>query len=259
LWVVGAFVLLAGAAVAIIWLTSSRARPVTLGQAESQLGKSGTGSPGAARPTPGVYQYTGSGTEKLSLPPLSQAEGPSIPGTVKLLGSSCWVFRIDYSTHHWETWKYCLHKSDLWEAGGQSWQLWAVGPLNFTNLSSFTCASGSMALPADARPGQQWHSRCTGTNSSVKGQTVSAGPYRFIGIATISVGGTRVRAAHFLRVRTDTGAQHGSERSEEWFSVNTGLPVRLQQDIEVTTSTPFGTSTYTQIGVLALASLVPHR
>jgi len=258
-WVVGVLLLLAGAGTAVIWLTSSRARPVTLSQAESQLGRSGSGSPGAARPPPGVYRYTGSGTETLSLPPLSQAEGPTMPGTVTLLGSSCWIFRIDYSTHHWETWKYCLHKGDLWEAGGRSWQLWSVGPLNITNLSSFSCAPRSMALPAAARPGQEWESSCTGTNTAVKGQTLSAGPYRFMGLTTLSVGGTQVRAAHFLRVRKQSGAQKGTERSEEWFSTRTGLPLRLQQDIKVTTSTAFGTSTYTQVGVFILASLVPHR
>ncbi len=182
-----------------------------------------------------------------------------MPGTVTLLGSNCWIFRIDYSTHHWETWKYCLHRGDLWEAGGQSWQLWSVGPLNVTNLSSFVCAPRSMALPADARPGQEWESSCTGTNTSVKGQTVSAGPYRFLGLTTLVVGGTHVRAAHFLRVRKQSGAQKGTERSQEWFSVGTGLPLRLQQDIEVTTSTAFGTSTYTQLGVFTLESLVPHR
>ncbi len=182
-----------------------------------------------------------------------------MPGTVTLLGSSCWIFKIDYSTHHWETWKYCLHKSGLWEAGGQSWQLWSVGPLDVTNLSSFTSAPRSMAIPADARPGQEWESSCTGTNTSVKGQTLSAGPYRFMGLTTLSVGGTHVRAAHFLRVRNQSGAQRGTERSQEWFSASTGLPLRLQQDIKVTTSTAFGTSTYTQVGVLALESLVPHR
>ncbi len=258
-WVLGVLFLLAGAGVGVIWLTSNRARPVTLRQAEARLGKSGTGAPGAARPAPGVYQYTGSGTERLSLPPVSQAEGPSMPGTVTLRGSNCWVFRIDYSSHHWQTWEYCLHNGDLWEAGGQSWQLWSIGPLQVTNLSSFSCAPRSMALPANASPGERWESRCTGTNTSVKGKTVSAGPYRFIGLATISVGGTRVPAVHFLRLRTDSGAQRGTERSEVWFSARNGLLLRVQQDLKVTSPTPFGTSTYTQVGVFLLVSLVPHH
>jgi len=33
----------------------------------------------------------------------------------------------------------------------------------------------------------------------------------------------------------------------------------VQQDLKVTSSTPFGTTTYTQVGVFTLASLVAHR
>ena len=258
-WVLGAVVVLLGSLALVVVLSTSHAKPVSLRQAEAQLGKGGGGIPGANRPAPGVYEYTGSGTEKLTLPPLSQAEGPTMPGTVTLRGADCWVFRIDYSTHHWQTWQYCLHSGDQWEAGGQTWQLWSVGPLNVTNLSTFTCAPGTMALPANATVGQQWHGRCTGTNSAVKGLTVSAGPYRFIGLDTVSVGGTQVAAAHFLRLRTDSGAQQGTERSEVWFSTRTGLPLRVQQDLKVKSSTPLGTSTYTQVGVFTLKSLVAHR
>ena len=258
-WIVGALLVLVGVAGVVGWLTASHARQVTLRQAETRLGSGGGGAPGASRPAPGVYAYTGTGTEQLSLPPLSQAEGPTMPGTVTLQGPDCWVLRIDYSTHHWQTWRYCLHGGDLHETGGQSWQLWPVGPLQFTNLTSFTCAAGSMALPANGSPGQTWASHCTGTNTSTKGRTVSAGPYRLVGTTTMSVGGELVRAAHFRRLRTDTGAQTGTERAEVWVDERTGLPLRLQQDIRVTASTAFGASTYTQIGVMTLTSLVPHR
>ena len=81
-----------------------------------------------AAPHPGVYEYRGSGTEHATLPSLSQEEGPIIPGTVTLEPGDCWLFRVDYSSHHWQTWQYCRHGADTWEAGGQTWQLWAVGP-----------------------------------------------------------------------------------------------------------------------------------
>lgn len=258
-WILGALLLLVGVGVAVVWLTTNRARPVTMGQAERQLGKKGGGNPGSSRPVPGVYLYTGSGTEHLSLPPLSQSEGPTMPGTVTLQGSNCWIFRIDYNTHHWQTWKYCLHDGDIWEAGGQSWQLWSIGPLQVTNLSTFACAARTMSLPGQAVPGQQWEGRCTGTNTSVKGRVVSAGPYKFVGLVTISINGSHVRAAKFLRLRTDSGTQHGTERSEVWLDERTGLPLRLQQDIKITSPTPFGNSTYTQVGVFSIVSLVAHH
>jgi hypothetical protein len=258
-WVLGAVVVLLASLALVVVLATSHAKPVSLRQAEAQLGTGGSGVPGADRPAPGVYEYTGSGTERLTLPPLSQAEGPTMPGTVTLRGADCWVFRIDYSTHHWQTWEYCLHSGDQWEAGGQTWQLWSLGPLDVTNLSTFTCRAGTMALPANATVGEHWPSRCAGTNSSVKGLTISAGPYRFLGLDAVAIGGTQVSAAHFLRQRTDSGAQQGTERSEVWFSTRTGLPLRVQQDLRVTSASPFGTSTYTQVGVFTLASLVAHH
>ena len=207
----------------------------------------------------GVYAYTGAGTERLSLPPLSQSEGPTVPGTVTLDGATCWVLRIDYSTHHWQTWRYCRHGADLEEAGGRSWQLWPVGPVDVTNLTTFTCAPGSMALPAEGVVGQTWHSRCTGTNTSVPGVTVTAGPYRLVGTTDLEVGGTPVAVARFARTRTDTGGQSGTESADVWLDRRTGLPVRLDQRLRVTTATAFGTSTYTQVGTLRLVSTVPRR
>ena len=116
-----------------------------------------------------------------------------------------------------------------------------------------------MALPARAAPGQTWHSRCVGTNTSVAGTTVTAGPYRLVGISTVAVGGVPTRVAHFHRLRTDSGAQTGTESSDVWVESATGLPVRLDQDIRVTASTRFGRSTYTQSGTMSLRSLTPAR
>jgi hypothetical protein len=50
----------------------------------------------------------------------------------------------------------------------------------------------------------------------------------------------------------------GQDCREVWVRMGDGLPLRLQQDIKVISPTPFGTSTYTQVGVLTLASLTPH-
>jgi hypothetical protein len=258
-WVVGAFLILIAAFVAVMVLTPSRARPVSMQQAETQLGRGSTDPLGDSRPVPGVYRYTGSGTDSLSLPPLSQPEGPTMPGTVTLEGANCWDFRIDYSTHHWETWDYCLGQGGLRETGGRLWQLWSIGPINVTNMTSITCSPGTVAVPTHALPQERWAALCTGTSTAVKGRMVSAGPYQFVGTVTMSVGRSSVRAAHFLELRTDSGAQRGTERTGLWLSESNGLPLRVQQDIKVTTATPFGTSRYTQVGVFTLASLVPHH
>ncbi len=240
-----------------ILVTWDPAHPVSIGQAEQRLGNQGQGVAGE-RPARGVYLYTGTGTDKLSLPPMSQAEGPSMPGTVTLQGHDCWTFRVDYSSHHWETWNFCREGNDTTERGGQIWQLWAIGPLHETNLTNLTCSPGTMWLPPGATAGQTWHSACRGTSSAVKGVMHSIGPYRFVRTTTLEVGGHPVRTAEFTQLRTESGAQRGTERDEMWIDASNGLPIRIYQNISVVTLTPFGTSTYTQTGTFTLGSLVAH-
>jgi hypothetical protein len=91
----------------------------------------------------------------------------------------------------------------------------------------------------------------------VSGQAVTAGPYRFVGVDTLKIGGHAVQAAQFLRLRTMSGSQVGTERTEAWFAVRTGLPLENRRTIEVRTDTAFGSSTYTETGSWTLHSLIP--
>ncbi len=253
----GAFGAVLAAFAIYVVVTWDPARPVSMGQAEQRLGIEGQGVAGG-RPARGVYLYTGTGTDKLSLPPLSQAEGPTMPGTVTLQAHGCWTFRVDYSSHHWETWNFCRQGNDTTERGGLIWQLWAIGPLHETNLTTLTCTADTMWLPASATPGQNWHSACRGTSSALKGVVHSIGPYRFVRTTTLDVAGHPVRAAEFRQLRTESGAQRGTEHDVMWIDASNGLPLRIDQDIAVVSATPFGSSTYTQRGTFTLRSLVVH-
>ncbi len=255
----GVLLLLVGGGAILVWVTTSRAVPVSMSQAESRVGPDALPRALGNRPAPGVYRYTGAGTDHLSLPPLSQPEGPTMPGTVTLVGSDCWVMRIDYSSHHWQTWNFCTRDGTLRETGGKVWQLWSIGPINVSNLTTLRCTATSVWLPAHAVVGAYWPTSCSGTGSSVHGGMTTAGPDRFVRDITTRIGGRSVVAAVFRQVRTDTGAQRGSEASDVWLDARTGLPLRLTEDITVVTPTPFGTSTYTQQGEFQLASLTPFH
>jgi hypothetical protein len=250
--------LVLGGGAAYFELGSSRAKPVSLEQAQSRLGQAQP-SRTDGRPVPGVYAYRGTGTDHLSTLSLSQTEGPTIPGTVTHEGDSCWTLRLDYSTHHWQTWAYCRHGDGLWQTGGEVWQLWPIGPVNVTNKTSTTCAAGTIAVPAKWTVNETWPSRCTGASSEVKGTMTTVGKVAYLGSAAWTVLGERVPAVHLLVTRTDTGAQTGTERYDMWVRPDTGLPLRLVQDIRVSTNTPIGKSTYTQTGTLSLESLLPLR
>ncbi len=241
----------------MIWATTNRATQVTLRQAEARLHPGGD-APGARRPAEGVYDYVGSGTERVSFPPLSQSEGPTIPGTVTMQGPSCWVLRLDYSTHHWQTFDVCTNGADAWETGGTTWQLFSIGPADVSTTSTFTCVAGTMWLPAHRVTGISTRSDCTGTSTSVKGKTLSEGPYTYLGEATLTIGGQPVPAVHFRQERSDSGAQTGSESYDIWLAEKTGMLLRFEQVIRLVSRSPIGNVTYTQSGDLHLGSLTPH-
>lgn len=252
-------VLVAIVGVGLFLTFRGNARPVGIDEAKDRIAPSTAPKDFAAtrRPEPGVYRYEGSGKESLSTPPLSQEQGPTMPGTVELGEDGCWTFRIDFSTNHWQTWDHCPEGDDLVETGGQSWQRWMIGATAITNLSDFTCANGAMLIPADPKPGQEWTARCTGTNEAVEGEAISEGTYRYVGEEDVAVGDKTVATHRFLRERTMSGAQIGTERSEVWFAVETGLPVRNKRTIEARTDTPIGESTYTETGEFHLVSINP--
>ena len=264
-WAIVAVVVVLVAAVLVggsLWLRRDTSRPVTVDDARDRLTTTSSGATtsvppkGAARPKPGVYDYRGSGTESLSLPPLSQRQGPTIPATVELVGDDCWTIRFDYSTNHWETWDYCRRGTDLVETGGKTWQRWMIGATAITNLATSVC-DDAMVLPSERTKGDEWPARCVGTNETIDGEAISKGPYTYLGEQELKVGDTTVTAAHFVRDRTMTGAQQGSERSDVWFDVRTGLPIRNERKISVDTDTPVGSSTYTEEGEFHLVSPDP--
>ncbi len=255
-FVVGAVALLVVGLAALYLVSQDRARPVTVDEARDRLGTAATDDGGAGRPAEGVYRYEGTGTESLSVPPLSQDQGPSMPATVEHLADGCWSFRLDYSTNHWQTWDYCPKADGLHERGGSTWQRWMVGATALTNLSTFTCPS-SLVVPAEREPDQEWTARCEGKNELVDGTSISAGTSRFVGDETLAVGDERVEVVHFRSERTMSGSQEGTDQADWWFATDTGLLVRNRRSIEVKTDTPVGASTYRESGEFRLADLEP--
>lgn len=249
-------VLIAGAA---LWARQNRARPVSIEEARERPTSSTTSVPGDDRPEPGVYEYEGSGTDQLSLPPLTQRQGPTIPGTVELLPDDCFRFRADYSTNHWQAYEYCHRTDGLEEVRAETLQRWIVGAAAITNVSRSACDAGTMFLPTSRREGQEWPARCVVTNDTIAGETVSAGAYRFVGEQRLAVGGTSVATLHFLRLRQYSGGQRGTERIDLWIAAGTGLPIRNRRTVDVKTDTPFGTSHYEETGEYRLTSLTPVR
>jgi len=261
--IVGVVLVVAGSVFVALWRRSG-AHEVSTGAArrryEQSVSSSSTQPAPAAvlRPAAGVYTYRGSGTEHLSLPPKSQSQGPQMPGTVTLSSGGCWNFRIDYSNQHWQIWIYCPRNGGLVELGGQTFERWNFVFTTYDSTTTSTCNPASVAIRSYMQPGEEWKQQCRNMSSGTKGESLSSGPYTFVGDDVIEVGGVRVPAYHFRQERTLTGSQTGSQITDQWFAQKNGLPLRNVRTDTVHTKTIVGSSTYTEDGTFQLTALRPQ-
>ena len=249
-----AVVVLAGATFAYLW-SRSGARPVTADEAARRIQGATTAAtaPSELRPAAGVYRYVGSGTDRIDKPAKEQAEGPDMPATVTDEDGGCWRFRIDYSSNHWQSWRYCPRDGGLDESGGDTYQKWDFVVFSNESTTTFECDS-SVTIRADQQPGDEWTQTCHDANAP---GTISAGTYRFVGAETLRIGGDQVTALRYHRDRAMSGGQSGTESSDVWFAADTGLPVRNERKIDVKTSTVIGDVHYTEDARFELSSLTP--
>lgn len=214
-------------------------------------------APTRFRPDEGVYVYAGTGSESLSIPPLSHDQGPAMPATVTHRPDGCWRFRIELHEAHWQEWHYCSEGEALVESGGRTYQAWNVGVTTIANTSTFRCPD-SVVIRAGAEPGDRWRQECRGTSDTVSGATVSAGPTEFVGEETVTVGDEDVPALHYHQVRRMSDAQSGPQVEDFWFRATDGLPLRNTRSASVDSDSPVGAITYSEEGQWHITSLQPR-
>jgi hypothetical protein len=249
-----------GAGVFAVAWRNSGAHQVAMNDVKKRF--AATSTTGAARaatlePPAGVYDFRGSGTERLDRPPKTQPQGPAIPATITRQANGCWTFRVDYSTGHWQSWRYCAQGGELREMGGQTYERWDFVMLKVDTTSSFTCSS-SVTIRPSMRAGDTWTQTCTGSSTGVKGVTKTTGPITNVGEETLAIGKARVPAYRFHQVRTLSGAQTGTQDSSLWFAQSNGMPLRDTRKNVVKSDSVIGKVTYTETGTFTLASLVPQ-
>jgi len=248
-------------AVLVVWtaVTIEQPGPASVDEALERFHDDGgdDGTAGGRRPPAGVYRYVGEGAEHLSFPPLDQADGAEMPGTVTHRDDGCWTFRIDYNAGHWQEWRWCAEGDEVVERGGRTGQSWDLGVTDASNVSSFRCDPPNPVLGPSVTAEGVEH-RCRGTNTAIAGETTSAGSWRLVGEERLSVDGAEVEVVHLRGERDVTGGQEGTESTEAWFRAD-GLLVRYEREIEVATDSPVGDITYTESGWFELAGLTPQQ
>lgn len=253
--------LLAGlVAVAVAWARRGADQASFSDAADRFQQSTGTSLPSLATPAPapGVYRYTGDGTEQLSLLGTQQAWGPELPGTV-VAGATpgCWSLRVGFSTNHWQETDYCLAGGALQETGGRTWQRFDLVALQVEDTVTFSCQPANDLVRFDAPAGATWTHACTG-HSDTRGTTVTTrGTTTQVARETVEVGTARIDAWHQQVVSEMSGDQQGTETSDIWYAVDTGQLVRAHRSTRVDSPSPMGPVTYTEDGGYQLADASP--
>lgn len=262
-WVLAAIalVILAGAGMFVYrWYHSGAQALPTSVAIERYRHETGAGTNGVG-PAPGVYSYRGSGIETISLPPKSQSEGPSIPGTVIGLPGGCFEFRLDYSDRHWQSWDYCVRSGAL-ESPSRAgyYYYWDFVAFHVDDTSTFHCSPAVVTIPADIVPARHEVVACTGSNNNLAtGPVAMRGTSTVVGTTNVTVGRQEVPAVHVAERVTFSRGQSGFNTANTWFSTATGLPLRGTWQTVVSTPSPIGRSTLDAHGDFTLTSLTPRR
>jgi len=209
-------------------------------------------------PAAGVYRLQGKGSERISFPPTSQADGGTLPATVSYSSGRCWRWHVDYNVAHWEQYQFCSDSSHLWVVDQWNGQSWDFGAVQVTNVARLACTPATGVLPPDPTAGLRLHWTCTGVNSATSGRNTQTTTARIVSVGNLTIGHVTVRAVHEVQRTTVTGPQTGSAVENWWYSASSGLPLRMQREISIHSHSPVGTVTYTEAGSWQMASLKPH-
>jgi hypothetical protein len=259
--VVLGILLLAGVGLVVWWNQRGPSKPSISG-ALDQFRSSSTapGAQVAMRPTPGVYIYAGTGSEKLSFLSTHQSQDGNLPGTVTSGRDGCWTFAIQYNSFHRQTWHRCVQDGRLVERGDETDQKFDFGALSESEHTTVTCTPPKMIYDPSAAPGSREPLRCTGRSQTTKANMTQRGTITFVGPTTVLVAGARVPALHYSQSITISGDQSGTQHEEFWLAAADGLPLREERTISVDSPAPapLNEVTYTEHGSWHLTSLTPR-
>lgn len=255
-------VVAAGAVAFVVWGTTPPEQ-ASLEEAQQRF-TPGTATPGTGPtaervpPAQGVYRFAGSGSENTSFPPVQEDQGPEMPATVTWTEPGCFTLRIDYNTNHWQEWHLCLTDDALVERGGRTFQRRDYTVLQVDSNSTFVCDPVVVIVRWDADPGDRSDASCVGTTDVLDGSTTSAGTNTFVGLEELDVGGEPVPTYHVHGTRTLRGSeQDGEETWDTWFAADSGMIVRSERSVVVSTRTPFGAVDYDETSEWTLQSMAP--
>ena len=200
-------------------------------------------------PAPGVYRYSTSGNEALSLAGANR----TFPTTSYMIvnDAGCASERWEPDEQHIEGLVICPSSHGGFTTSGAS-SFEQIAGTNTTQI--ITCPATTTFLPAHPRAGQRWQATCRTSGSSV----LLAG--QVIGRSSVMVGSQSVPTVHTRLTFTFGGGEVGTNPTDYWLSPSTGVVVRESETVRIAQSVgPLGSVQYSERMAIALATFTPER
>ena len=209
------------------------------------------GRDGVARglPSPGVYRYRTSGGEHLS-----------VAGADRTFPAASYLIVNDAgcASESWEP--FVQHVEGIVVCPSTGGGFTTTTATSYEQIAGtgttdvITCPTGTVFVPAHPRAGQRWQATCQSSGSAV---TLTG---TVVGRSSVEVAGTSVPALHTRLTFTFAGSEQGTNPTDYWLSLPTGLILREQETVALSQSAgPLGSVRYTEHMAIALASSTPDR
>jgi hypothetical protein len=202
---------------------------------------------GPARPAPGVYAFTTTGTEQLGA---TQRSYPSTTYAIVELGDGCeWSFDHQVLREHTDRYTGC-------NTATSSLTGWVMHR-EFLGLSvdkDYACTGGALVDGARA-PGSGISIECqvAGDDEHISMRLQDLGP------AEVVIGGQSVAAAHVSGTAEMTGYATGTATLELWLDPVSGLRLREIRSVDAQVDEKVTTNRYTEQAEFVLQSLTPQQ
>jgi hypothetical protein len=201
-------------------------------------------------PSTGVYRFTTSGSEHLSMGGISRSF-PVVSDMIVTETAGCATMKWDPLVQHMEGLVECAQKDGALDIqSALSYE--SIAGTQTTSV--IACPIGTSFVPLHPTVGERWHATCHSKGESV----VFSG--QVLGKADLDVGGSQVPALHTSLDLSFSGSQSGTNPNTYWVSLQNGLILRQDETVDVAQKTgPFGSVRYTEQMAISLQSVTPIR
>jgi len=248
----------------MMFLARDTASPYKVGQALQQFRqlqrRNDVASAGISSglPTTGVYTYTTSGSESASAPGLPTSTlGYPETTTMTVFSNSCGEdWRWQPLSNRYEDLVVCRApgNSIMLQSRFDSEEFYGA-----TDSRNFACASGSVLLPADARPGDRVSGTCKNVGNSNSGGLAISYTGEVVADDVLHVGEAEVRTTHLVLSEEMTGDTVGTGTESLWLDIATGLPVKEFRTENTRSKSAVGWVPSSETISIELVSAMPAR